>query len=268
MGNNGLNGKCDYLLVPVELCIYSIKNRKVNQVRLYLYLKSSSNGFITINPDQIISIANKLGNCSKTVRNHLRWLQQNKWLILDQEVGSTKIIGFESLARKLNFTIATGAIFYKDEIEYYSGFACAAIIEYLITKKKRRWILAGCKKGRPSLQNHLRYPSLPHEYFAKVISKSKRTAANYRQLSKKNKYITTKEKLEDLRITIPMAENDIFKKYYSEKPHLLRRKNNRIYKQLPDHIETTIFLRTKGNLRKVCRENYRRKKTTPLKGVQ
>lgn len=252
----------DYFNVPVALCTYSLQVRKVNQVRLYLYFKAISNGYIKNNSKIYTESAKKLGVTKKTILNHRNWLIKEGWLIPDYEVNSFRIISFEILASKLNFFSATGVLLYKSEIKNYKSIAIAAVIEYHIMGLKRRKHAAELKMWSSQPQKFPPYPHLPNSYLAKVLQKSKTSAWRYIKLSQKKRYLQSFKKYEDL--MLPSADINLFKTYGPYEPEKLKKIKGRIVKQLPNELKCNITLRRKDNLRRICQENREGKKTEPL----
>jgi len=246
----------DYLNVPVGLCLYSLQNKKTNQVRIFLYLKSvSSNGYLQKNNLVFQSAANQLKICSKTLRTHLKWLIDQGWLIPDTVANSFRIIGFYSLTEKLGFTSTTGALLYKDKILRYKSFAVAAVIAYQLERiRVRQWqTKAGLKKGSPNLSGLPSYSSMPHSYLAKTLKLSKTTACKYRKLTVENEFLTCEKSFEYMGFACKHFKT--LKEYYSDNPESLRKMGKQIYRQLPDKVESKVYLRTKINIKPVCQKN-------------
>lgn len=255
----------DYLNVPVGLCFYSLENRKTNQVKFFLYLKSISSGYVIENEPEFLAIASNLGICNKTANSYLKWLVSQGWLIHDPIAKNYRIIGFNSLASKLCFTSSTGAILYKKDITKYKSFAIAAVITYLIERiRVRQWqTKAGLIKRSPNLNSLPSYPFLPHTYLAKALKISKSSAYEYRKMTKGNQFITCLKKYENLDFNSKGLS--LMKKHYPERPERLRRKGDQVFTQMPDHINSTIYLRTKANIRTTCQINRMGKKPDLIK---
>ncbi len=263
-----MNKIVDYINVPVDLCLYSLKERKTSQVRLFLYFKSISNGFVSISSKTIKESAINLNVCQKTVRNHLKWLIKENWLSYYSISNSYHIIGFKTLANKLSFKTATGAIFYKNDISNYKAFAIAAVTTYQIKRIARRRKDAGLKRGSPSFQDlppYPLYPHLSHTYLSKVLGLSKSNVANYRNLAIKYKYLKIEKQFK--KTGQPNTQFFQLKKYCESHSHLLRRFRNKIFIQLPDKIESNIYLRSKKELISKVADNYNGKKLHHYKRV-
>jgi hypothetical protein len=250
---------CDYTNVPVELCVFSLQNRKANQVRLFLYFKSNSNGYLKNKREIYVSAANRLNNNIKTIHNHLNWLIKEGWIIPDINVNSICIISFEKLAKKLGFRSPKGALLYKSDICHFKSFAIASVIKYNLMRINGRKHQAGLKMWSPKLGENPPYPHLTHNYLAKVLNKSKSAISEYKKLASTNKFLTCEKKYEDLKIS-PRHYSHLreYGPYESEK---LIKKSSTILRQLPDKIDCSVKLRNKWNLREVCRKNRYGKKT-------
>jgi DNA-binding Xre family transcriptional regulator len=254
----------DYLNVPVALCEYALEFRKTNQVRLYLYLKSVSNGFIKNESKIYTEAAKELNVCSKSISNHLKWLKNQGWIIQDLQVNSICIISFERLAEKLNFQSATGVIIYKTELKEFKFIAIVSVIEYNMKRMRirRRKSATELKPWNSKLQKFPSYPHLPHTYLGKVLGVSKTTASRYKKLAKKRKYLLVKKRFDNL--GIPAVNMSELKKYGPYESDKLKNIKNKIVEQLPDELTCNVTLRKKYNLRNVCSKNRSEKKREPL----
>lgn len=250
----------DYINVPVELCLFSLRDKKTSQVRLYLFFKSISSGFIPNSSNTIHMSAEILNVCERTVKNHLYWLIEERWLIHYPETNSFRVIGFKPLAVKLSFRIASGGLLYKNEILKYKAFASALVITYYMMRIKRRKRLTEFKKGSSSSHDLPPYPHLPHLYLAKVLGVTKSSAATYRKLAIKSGYLIQKCQFEDLKI--PVDQLGLIKSTDVFDNRLLKKINNSVHIQLPDKIESQIHLRTKWELRSICQKNNMEKNST------
>jgi hypothetical protein len=243
----------DYLNVPIALCVHSLKERKINQVRLYLYLKSISNGYIKNDPPIFKKAALELRVCIKTIRNHRDWLLKEGWIIHDSEVNSIRIISFKLLAVKLEFPSASGVIIYKSDIKDFKGIAIAAIIEYYMMRSKRRNKVTELEMWNSQFPSYLRYPHLAHSYLAKVLNKSKSAIYKYKKHACNKRQIKTKKKYLDLQLAgdsiVPLKEHGPLN------PDNLKQRRGTILYQLPDEIHCHVKLRRKDDLRNICQKN-------------
>jgi len=251
----------DYNNIPIELCKFSLQHGKTNHVRLFLYFKSNSNGYLKNKREVYKRAAVSLNNNIKTIHNHLNWLIKEEWIIPDLKVNSIRIISFEKLASKLGFLSTKGAVLYKIDIRDFKSFAIAAVIQYNMMRNKRRNYQAGLKMRSPQLREIPPYPHLTHNYLAKVLNKSKTAISRYKKQSCRMKFLKCQKKYENL--YIPSFHYNSFKEFGPYESYKLLKRSGTILRQLPDKIECFIKLRNKWNLREVCRKNRNEKKTEP-----
>jgi hypothetical protein len=245
--------KLDYMNVPIDLCKYSLENRITNQTMLYLYLKSKSDGYLKTNDERIMQALKDLGMCHKTLRKHLNWLITEGWLIMNINNSGIRVISYKLLSQKLNFKYCRGSILYKSNIHEFKYFAISSVIQFQIRGLRWRNRQAGLLKRNPELGEVPPYPLLPHTYLAKVLNMPKSTAARYKKMAGKKKYLTTRKKFLDLEIPVNYLSE--LKKYGNYNPDRLRNRRSNIYYQLPDKIETNILIRKKWNLKKTKNKN-------------
>lgn len=251
----------DYINVPIELCKYSLENRKSNQVRTFLYFKSRSNGYVKNKRKAYLKASEDLQVSVKTVYNHLHWLINEGWIIPDPKVNSIRVISFEHLADRMGFLSTKGALLYKTDIQNFKSFSVASVIQYNLMRSKGRKSLAGLKMRSPQPEEILPYPHLTHNYLAKVLNKSKTAISGYKKQACTNKFLTCEKKYEDLKIS--PRHYSYLREYGPYKSETLIKKSSTILRQLPDKIECSVKLRNKWNLREVCRKNRYGKNTEP-----
>lgn len=255
----------DYLNVPIELCAYSLQNKKTNPIRTFLFLKSISLGYVKNSNEVFLRVSSNLNICKKTVINHKNWLIKEGWIIPDFEVNSFRIISFKLLASKLGFISAAGALLYKTEIKNYISFAVAAVTQYYLMRIKRRKHLTELNMWSSKTGKFPPYPHLSHTYLAKVLKISKTSVSRYKILSQKDQYLKSYKKFEDLEI--PLVDLNLYKIYGPYEPAKLKKIGTTIVKQLPNEIRCNIKLRKKYELREICQKNRLEKKVEPLNVV-
>jgi hypothetical protein len=243
----------DYLNVPVALCTYSLQQRRAHEVRLFLYLKSFSIGYVRHGRELYVNASKVLGVCERTIRNHLNWLIQEGWLILDTDKKSIRIVSFEILVRKLNLLSSKGVLIYKTDIKNYKAIAIAAVVKYNLMRPKRRTpeteLIMWSSKS-PDLPS---YPHLPNSVLSKIVRMSRTSASRFKKESKKAGYIETKKIFANT--GIPIAEISHVRQYGGYQPGKVRNIKNKVVIQQPDKITCNLKFRDKRNLQEVCRKN-------------
>lgn len=254
--------KLDFMNVPIDLSKYALENKKINEVRLYLYLKSKSDGYIYAKDDRIEAAAKDLDICGKTLKKHLNWLLREGWLIMNEAKSGIRIISYKNLDKKISFEYARGSIMVKTDICNYKYFAIASVIQFQIRGLQWRNHKAGYVKWYPELSEVPPYPLLPINYLAKAMRIPKSTVARYMRQAKKKKYIKTKKMF--LNLQIADVHLGKIKKYGYNNPDCIRRKKSIIHYQLPNRIETNMLIRRKRSLVGICRKRVNMEKNDTL----
>jgi hypothetical protein len=253
-----MNGS--FLNVPVELCKYALTNHKVNQVKLYVYLKTICSGHFKVNKNLIAIVCKELKlKSGKTFKSNLNWLLEENWITVNSKSKSYRIIGFRQLAKKLEFNSATGALFDPPEFEKFRAFLIGAVISYHSKWKRRKAWQSGLLEGSP--RKSCKPPSDPSDfaclYLAKILNVSKTTASKYKVIAEKAGYIKIEKCFSQ--IDVPISQLPLLKKYSDKSIEKIRSINGKVCLQEADKIYPSIHLRRKSNI-KCCR-----KKSEPIK---
>lgn len=185
--------------IPVSLCEYVLINRKISQLKLYIYLKLNSEGFVVYEGDNEIykewGVAIGLGE--KTVRSSLKWLIKHKWITVDGKRGVLKLVSYEKLSKKLNLSSKTGVLWEfnkKEDFVYLKAFCCTIVITCYLRRKRyfdrqsgriNGGLIMNCSKIKG-------YYPMANSYLAKCLRVSLATAHRYKQEAEDAGYITTK----------------------------------------------------------------------------
>ncbi|CAM1343214.1 hypothetical protein [Tenacibaculum aestuarii] len=203
-----------YTSIPVGLCQYCIYNRKINHLKVYLYLKFTSSGHVKYisNPfEKTKEIAEYLNLNEKTIKNCLNWLIKESWIVIFSSIKSIRIISYTKLCRALDIKTKRASIYENNTFEDLKNFCCAVLIIYY--RNYKRWCdrKSVSKKGHTRLRSYKRnkgYYSLPCLYLAKCIGVSKKTAYTYKQLAKAYGYIEIRKNINPLEIDGVKLTND------------------------------------------------------------
>ncbi|NDW11072.1 hypothetical protein [Dysgonomonas sp. 520] len=185
--------------IPVSLCEYALVNRKVNQLKLYIYLKLNSEGYVAYRSDNKVykEWAKAIGIGEKTIKSSLYWLIKKKWVTVNGKKGLLKIIGYEALISKLNLSLRTGVLWEfsrREDYIYLKAFCCGVVITYYLRKKRYFDRQSGRINGGLSMNcNKIKgYYPMPNSYIAECLKVSLATACRYKQEAEKGGYIKTK----------------------------------------------------------------------------
>ena len=243
--------------IPVSLCEYALVNRKVNQLKLYIYLKLNSDGYIRFDETSIKKCSETIGIHIKTVKSSLKWLVKNKWITINSKRQVLHVTSYNRLKNKLKTNVKTGAfIDLKDTAEYklFEALCCAIVITYYLGRKHYfdKW---SERKYGGSNTNHNKvkgfYP-MPNGYLAKCLNLSISTAYRIKQKAEDAGYIKTKsnniflEKEDGSRIDKDYFELIRSVELKEGKPDRLRKGRKYIKFVSADLIKSTVKCKKKG----------------------
>ena len=242
-----------YTTIPIELCLFALKNRKVNEVKLHIYLKHISSGHIKMNYNMYNVWAVDLELNPRTIRNCFEWLIKNEWITVNSKTNSYRLIGYGQISRKLGFRTRKAIIFEYD-FNTFDNFCCAAAIPYYIkrknfTDKKRRSvsIMVGTSMNRNSSLK--RFTQIPVAYLAECLNVSNRTAHIYKMKAKEFNFIEVKKQqpflIDDNGDRISSDKLIVFKKVNPEKAGRMRTKNGKIVIIESDMIKSNLIMKSK-----------------------
>jgi len=241
--NSGL--KC----IPIELCSYALKERKINMVKVYLYLKYSSDGYLTMKKGFLKRHSEELGLSIPTFRKQIQALVKSGWITVNGKRKAYRVIGYKPLATKLGFTSYQAVHVEKMEFGSFKAFIIGAVVtywmKYLRKNKGRSVYKKGCTKTNlPSLSPFI----LPNNYLAKVLGVSLSTACEYKRIAEQQGYLKTTAQLEPLNIPNPSLW--AYLEMTQVLPRTIRRKRGHLFVQKPDRIESNLELGRKNSLKK------------------
>ncbi|MDH0660452.1 hypothetical protein [Empedobacter sp. GD03865] len=188
-----------YTTIPVELCIYGLVNRKINHLKLLVYLKSISSGHILFERKLFKTWAIDLATTHKTVESCYKWLIMKKIITINSKTHSHRIISYSQIHKILNFNSQSAVIFELDDFEFFKEFCISAIVGYLISKKRyldrKEQSESKMEDSNLNCSSYSKnmYP-LPISYFAKSINVSKSTANNYLRIAEKKGFLKIKKR--------------------------------------------------------------------------
>ncbi len=248
--NNPLLFKQDELIIPVDLLIFTLKYKKVNQVKLYIALKSLFNGQFKEDGKSIQLICETLGyKCTKTFYSNFNWLIRNKWIIFRKKYCIIK--SFAKIRFKTQSFSKRGVIFTpSNDLKSFRPFVYGAVITYSM-KLKRAWErYSGTIKGSPYKKYHPRSSSfnLPVTYLMKILNLSKGTASNYKNIAANAGYLSVEKVYTPLNVSGAILSN--YKRYADDKQlKKLRVRKGKLFHQESDKITSDMIVKRKRSLR-------------------
>lgn len=193
--------KC-YTNIPVLLCQYALVNRKVNSLKLYIYLKLSSDGYVINDKKKYGIWAETIGVTKKTVKSSLKWLIANKWITVNGKRNALKIIGYNSLMKKMSISTQAGYLLdfnNKREFQQFGSLCCGVVLIYYLKKKaynlKRSERMKECSNMNRKQKGF--YP-MAISYLARCLTVSDSTAYRYMRKAHEGGYIDIKSNLQFL----------------------------------------------------------------------
>lgn len=240
----------DFLSIPVDLLIYALKYKNVNQVKLYIALKSLFNGQFKEDSESIQLICNTLDYKSKkTFYNNYNWLIRKRWVTFRNNYCIIK--SFTKIRFKTQSFSKRGVIFTpSNDLKSFRPFIYGAVITYFM-KLKRAWErYSGTNKGSPYKKYHPRSSSynLPVTYLMKVLNISKGAASNYKSIAAESAYLSVRKDYDDLNISCKMLSN--YKRFSGDNQiNKLRLINGKLFRQNPDMITSDMIVKRKRSLR-------------------
>lgn len=230
--------------IPVDLCVFSLKNKLIRSFQLYILLKSTCSGKRIITQDDRKNFANELDlKTTRTINNHFKKLQSKNWIGYNPKSGYYFIRGFDRVKEIENLDYRSAAEFDPKEIKQFKAFIIGVVIGYLVNSQKKRGRFEPkkarqyrSKPGRPSS-----FFPISSKVLAKILKCSHVTALKYITLAKKAGYIRIKKNnLEPTGIHVKHYQG--IKRTYPECN--LRIKNDQIWFQKANKFASNIHFKT------------------------
>ena len=246
--------KATYTSIPVDLCQYALINNRVNHLKLFLYLKTTSSGHISMKNYNLYSAwASDLELSERTIRNLFKWLIKNKWLTVNSKRVSYRIISYKQLNRKLGFTNPKCFVF-EEEFSKLKSFCSASVCTQAAKRKryfdkiKRQSVskLGDTSKNCNSRRNNL---ELSTSYLASFLGVSKTTAHNIKKDATKFHLLEIKSQknylLDKLGNKIEQDKMMIFRKNNQKLSGRLRTKKGFIAVIESNLVKSNLIMKTK-----------------------
>lgn len=243
--------------IPVSLCGYALVNRKINQLKLYIYLKLNCDGYIDYSKTCIEKWSKEIGVHVKTVMSSFAWLVKNKWITVNSKKQVLNIISYNRLTNKLQMQVKTGVsidLSTIGEYRYFKALCCAIVITYYL-RRKRYFERRSERTYGGSTTNRNRvsgfYP-MPNSYFAKCLNVSISTAYRIKQEAENGGYIETRgnysyeETYDGKKISSTYFEIMRSQSLKKGEPDSLRKGKKYIKKVCSDLLKSYITCKRKG----------------------
>lgn len=184
-----------YATIPIALCLYALKNRKVNHLKLYIYFKLTSSGHVKYCPYSISAWSTDIGMSERWTKDAIKWLIRKGWITVNTKRKSYRIISYKQLCRKLKLEHHACVLFENDDFTNFRQFLSAAVVtnclkvKRIISRKKNR---SGSRLTDSSTCGFFyskAFHPLPISYIAKKLGVTMSTANNIKRWAIESKTV-------------------------------------------------------------------------------
>lgn len=183
-----------YTTIPIALCKYAIKNRKVNHLKLYIYFKLTSSGHIKYSSHSISAWATDIEMSERWIKDAIKWLVEKGWITVNSKRKSYRIISYMQLCNKLKLDKNSAVKFENDDFSNFRQFLSAALITKCLKVKR---IINRNKPSGFILTDSSKYEffysksfhPLPISYIAKQLGVTMSTANNIKRWAIESKTV-------------------------------------------------------------------------------
>lgn len=178
--------KYDRIVVPVQLIIKILKEKKQKEFQAYLLLKIATDGVFKLSPELLEFIQLKMGYSTiKSVRNQLKRLEGLNWIGLNKKTGWYHQRSMDKLTFKYGITSCFSCVFFPFEYDNIEAFLYGSVIGYLARRQKRfKWDFSGREKRRPLPKSLAGFYPAAISYIAKIFCCSLDTAFRWRNIAR------------------------------------------------------------------------------------
>ncbi len=244
----------NYVLVPIEMCVFVAKENLENPFRLYLLLKLIyPSGKFKLSKNEVELLANKLGVTNRTIKNLIKRLDGFNWIRLNSKTKYYLIYSFDRIRRNNNWLSRASIEFYFEYIHRTRAILGAAIYGYLhkdYWRKQRERIVTIKGVTYQSLSSSFNYKnhSSPISVYGvnKIFNISIPKASRLKKFAANEGLIKVEKQYKKL--DIPKFGVDGFKEYYPEVTNNLIYKDGNYYLQIIDLILPLFDIRRRKKL--------------------
>ena len=229
--------------LPISIILYSLRAKKVNQLKLFLYLKHISSGQVILSLELQGEVCKALKwRDRRTFSTNLQWLLQHHWVTINTKRQLLRLVSFQQLHKIVRGRIFTGSKMGAEDFNTFRPFLYASVICWAVFAKRKHKTMLERKEGHSAKSIACSLQSdMPNRYLAKIIGNDQSTVSRYKQAAQKARYIFITEQSQNLHLSIkhiPMIQ-----KYAPEDVrHSIFLKNNNIYIRKSDLISSRIQL--------------------------
>lgn len=240
--------------IPVTLIDYALKNKIVNQFKVYIYLKRICSGHFRMDGDFVsIACLNLDLKDRRTFHKNLRWLVNSGWVTLNSKTGSYRVVSYDRLCYRLRIKGYTSAAFVDSYFKNFRPFLYAATITSQVRKRNRNLRQPVWKEGRtstsmPACENLRKINTLPLRFMGKILSLNFSTISLYKKAASDIGYISYSHVYENTGISGKLIH--AFRKNNPDEAGMYVVRNGMIDKQWPDKYRNHEIVLKKRHMRK------------------
>lgn len=187
-----------YTTIPIGLIQFAVTRRKLNHLKIYIFLKCISSSHLSVKDDSYKVWAKEIGINVKTFKSCLDWMLKKRWLSFNSKRQSLRVVSYVQLKRQYKLNSQTSLKFDRDNFKDFRGLCAAALIGFYRNSKKftdKKNKVSGVINGIPSMNTSYpkNYYDLPVRYFAECLGVSVTTAENLKKEALKYGFISVKK---------------------------------------------------------------------------
>ena len=232
------------LTVPISIIKYALYTKKVNQLKLYLYLKSIASGQIRLTQKTKEQILKGIEwKDQRTLETNLEWLLKHHWTAYNSKTQSLRITSFGRLHYKIKGRVCTGVRMNSEDLKTFRAFIYASIITWSMNERKRLIKKSERTEGHSKKDiPYSHYFQMPTRYLAPILDLDHSTISRYKKIAQQSGYIKVHHQYENLQRHPQYLP--IMKEYSEEETaKKLVIHNKRVHIQNADLISSTLEIR-------------------------
>lgn len=185
-----------YTTIPIGLIKVAVVNRKLNHLKIYVFLKCISSGHLSVKANSYKIWAKEIGISEKTLKTCLDWMLKNRWLSFNSKIQSLRVVSYRQLKQKYKKYFHTAIKFDRSNFIDFRGFCAAALIGFYRNSKRfldKKNKVSGTNNGVPRKNTYAlpkNYYDFPVRFFAKCLGVSVTTAENLKKEAQKFGFIS------------------------------------------------------------------------------
>lgn len=235
------------IFVPVDVCVFVLKNRYYTALQLFLYLKTNCSGQMKIDSALLCKAAADLRIKSiKTIKANLQLLLRKNWIGYGKANGYYYIRGFHKILQLIGSKSCVASSFNIGDINKIKDFVAGVLVCNLAYKQRCKQFLVERNIGRSVHTKKFGtcvYYSVACKAIATYYGVSVGKAFNIKRHAHRSKYARIIRNNEFLKIEL--YELFMYKKSIPEESCKLFVKDGKVFMRHPDLVLPYIHIKRK-----------------------